>query len=615
MLPDKPLHPRPQLTREGWIDLNGMWGFAFDDENVGLMQRWMNRADVFGATITVPFPPESNASGIGDKGMHPVVWYRRTIVVGPELRGGRLLLHFGAVDYRAQVWLNGLLVAQHEGGHTPFTADISTALLDSEEQVIVVRAEDLPTDLAQPRGKQFWEAKARDIWYTRTTGIWQQVWLEAVPETYITSVRWTPGLDRGQLGMRVKLNHTPSAPLTLRVELSLHDVPLVDDRYSIMERELRRDLGLEATRTMNWRKVIWSPDYPNLVDAVITLYEGETVIDQVRSYAGLRTVRTENGYFLLNGSPVYLRLVLGQGYWEDTNLTPPSPDALYEEVRLIKALGFNGVRIHQKVEDPRFLYWCDRLGVMVWGEMANAFTFGTEAVQRLTREWMEVLERDYSHPCIICWVPLNESWGVPNLAFDPAQQSYVRALYNLTHALDQTRPVIGNDGWEHIATDVLGIHDYATDGESLRERYGTPENMKQTLTASRPSFRALLLPDAIQNGQPIMLTECGGIAYAPDPGKPWFGYGTVTDSEAFAAKYEELLNAILDSPSIVGFCYTQLTDVQQETNGLLTADRTPKVDLSRLYTITRRPSKALPGEVLVQIHQAAEAITYGDGTA
>jgi beta-galactosidase/beta-glucuronidase len=612
---DEVLHPRPQLTRDRWIDLNGKWGFAFDDADAGIAENWVNRTDVFAAEILVPFAPESQASGIGDTGFHPVVWYRRVINVSPELRQQRLLLHFGAVDYRAQVWVNGRMVATHEGGHTPFTADVTHVLhQDTDEQVIVVRAEDLPQDQSQPRGKQFWELNARDIFYTRTTGIWQPVWLEPVPENYITAVRWTPDLDRGQLGMRVRLNYKPTHPLSVRVRLTLHDVQLIDDMYSMSEIELRRDLGLEATRTMNWRKVIWSPDYPNLVDAVITLMDGDQVVDQVYSYAGLRTVGINNGFFLLNGSPLYLRLVLGQGYWEDTNLTPPTPDALREEAELIKALGFNGVRIHQKIEDPRFLYWCDKLGVLVWGEMANAFSFSVEAVSRLTREWMEVVERDYSHPCIICWVPINESWGVPNVGRNETQQHYVRAIYHLTKALDPTRPVIGNDGWEYIAGDIIGIHDYALDGQSLRERYDTFETMEQTLQMRRPQFRALMLPGATRTQQPIMLTEFGGIAYAPVPGKPWFGYGTVQDTEAFIAKYEELVSAVLDSANIVGFCYTQLTDVQQETNGLLTADRKPKMELARIYNITRRPSKALPGEVLTYIHQAAEAITYDEGT-
>jgi hypothetical protein len=487
---------------------------------------------------------------------------------------------------------------------------LSTWVLShTPEQIIVVRAEDQPEDTSQPRGKQFWELKPRDIFYTRTTGIWGNVWLEPVPETYITRLRWTPLPERHELGLSVRLNHLPARPLRLHVKLMLHGTTLADDSYSLLRDELRRDIGLEGLGTMNWRRVVWSPDYPNLIDAELTLYDGDTVIDQVKSYTGLRSVGTDSGFFMLNGSPIYLRLVLGQGYWPDTNLTPPSPDALREEVRLIKALGFNGVRVHQKVEDPRFLYWCDRMGVMVWGEMASAFSFNTEAVNRYTREWMEVLERDYNHPSIICWVPFNESWGVPNLATDAAQGHYVQALYHLTHALDVTRPVIGNDGWEHIVTDVLGIHDYATQPEPLRERYGTPEAVAQTLTARRPQFRALVLRKGVSEGAPVMLTECGGLAFRPDPGKPWFGYGTVEDSAALLMRYREIIDAILDSPTLAGFCYTQLTDVQQEANGLLNADRTPKLDLNAVYAINRRPARSLPGEVLMHIQQAAEIVT------
>jgi beta-galactosidase/beta-glucuronidase len=606
------LHPRPQLTRSRWIDLNGQWGFAFDDQDLGIRENWVNAPERFGKTITVPFPPESQASGIGDQGFHPVVWYRRTFALAADDLTQDWLLHFGAVDYRAQVWVNGQMVAEHEGGHTPFYANITAALRrEGGEQIIVVRAEDQPQDLAQPRGKQFWEETPRDIWYTRTTGIWQTVWLEPVAHTYIRSVRWTPELDRGQLGMQVRLNRIPRRNLTLHVRLTLHNVIVADDSYTLERDDLRREIGLEATRTMPWKKVSWSPDYPNLVDAVLTLRDGDEVLDVVESYIGLRTVGVRNGFFLLNGSPIYLRLVLGQNYWEDTNLVPPTPDALRQEAEWVKALGFNGVRIHQKVEDPRFLYWCDKLGVLVWGEMANAFTFTPEAVARLTREWLEVLERDYNHPSIITWVPLNESWGVPNLATDKAQQNYVRAMYALTRALDTTRPVIGNDGWEHIASDVWGIHDYAVEGNGLRERYGTPEAVERTLQMRQPQFKTLVLPEVQRRGEPIMITEFGGIAYAPNPGEPWFGYGTVDSSDALLEKYRDLLNAVLDSPTIAGFCYTQLTDVQQETNGLLTVTRRPKLDVEKVYAITRRPSAALPGEVLTYIHQAAEAITYG----
>jgi beta-galactosidase/beta-glucuronidase len=606
------IHPRPQLARDRWIDLNGPWQFAHDDDDRGVHDGWMHRAEPFDRTITVPFPPESQASGIADPAPHPVVWYRRTLRLDAADLGERVLLHFGAVDYRAEVWVNGHLVAQHEGGHTPFSADIAPALrADADEQVIVVRAEDQPADLTQPRGKQYWEPNPRRIWYHRTTGIWQPVWIESVARAAIADLRWTPDLQRGLLGLQVHLHAQPERALTLRVQLSLRGTVLATDTYTMQRSDIRRDIALEPSQlTMSREQILWSPSRPNLIDAELTLLDGDQVIDVVHSYAGLRSVGFADGRFLLNGRPYYLRLVLEQGYWPESHLAAPSADALRREVELVKSLGFNGVRIHQKVEDPRFLYWCDRLGLLVWGEMANAYVYSTTAVERLTREWLDVIRRDYSHPCIVTWVPLNESWGVPSLEQDAAQQHYVRALYHLTHAIDPTRPVIGNDGWEHVVTDVLGIHDYALDGETLRQRYGTPEQLERTLRSVQPHFRTILLSETRRAGQPVMLTEWGGISYAPDPGQPWFGYGTVSDAEGFLAKYAELITAILDSPTIAGFCYTQLTDTEQETNGLLKADRTPKLDPEALRALTARASAAIPGEIISSIQATAEVTSF-----
>jgi beta-galactosidase/beta-glucuronidase len=605
-------HPRPQLTRAKWTNLCGEWQFAYDDRDEGLLQRWFDRAEMFDRSIQVPFPPESRASGIGDPDPHPVVWYRRGFTAGPADRQGRTLLHFGAVDYQADVWVNGQLVARHTGGHTPFSADITTALHDRPgEQVLVVRAADSPTDLTQPRGKQYWEARPRRIWYHRTTGIWQPVWLEPVPATYIAEVRWTPDLDRGLLGVQVRLNTQPEQPLRLRLRLSLDGTQLADDTSTIERTELRRAVALDpAGLTMSRDRLLWSPANPNLLDATLTLLDDAGDVDEVQSYVGVRSVGFSNGRFLLNGRPYYLRLVLEQGYWPESHLAAPSAEALRREVELTKALGFNGMRIHQKVEDPRFLYWCDRLGLLVWGEMANAYVFSAEAVERLSREWMDVIRRDYNHPCIVTWVPLNESWGVPGLDHDPPQQAYVQALYHLTHALDPTRPVIGNDGWEHIASDVWGIHDYALDGATIRERYGSAEAVERTIQQVQPHYRMIALPAYHRTGEPVMLTECGGISYAPQEGQPWFGYGTVGSTEAYLAKYADLIGAILDCPTIAGFCYTQLTDTEQETNGLLTAERAPKLDLAAVYAITKRASKAVPGEIISSIQTAAEVTNF-----
>ncbi len=605
-------HPRPQLIRENWTDLNGQWGFAYDDQNLGLKEGWETRAEVFNRTIQVPFPPESSASGIGDKDFHPIVWYRRTFQFDPGYEQSRMLLHFGAVDYQAQVWVNNQLVAQHEGGNTPFHADISRAVDTTiAEQVIVVRAEDQPGDLTQPRGKQFWEKKPRRIWYDRTTGIWQPVWLEYVQETYIQEIRWTPDLNRGLLGVEVRLNQKPSQPLKLHISLSIRGVSLAEDEIKMARSEMRREIALEpADVTMNRDDILWSPAFPNLIDAELTLSANDEVQDRVLSYAGLRSASFQKGYFLLNGRPYYLRLALEQGYWPESHLAAPDNAALRREVELAKQLGFNGVRIHQKVEDPRYLYWCDRLGLLVWGEMANAYIFSPTAVEKFTREWLEVVRRDYSHPCIIAWVPLNESWGVPNLEQDRMQRSYVKALYNLTHALDDTRPVIGNDGWEHVVGDVWGIHDYAPNGNTIRERYGSAEAVKQSLEQTQPHYRNIVMPENSHKGEPIMLTEVGGFSLAPDQGEAWWGYATAQDNESFLAKYADLMQAILDCPTITGFCYTQLTDTGQETNGLLRADRTPKLDPEAIKAITAGPTKAMPGEMIKNIQLTTEITTF-----
>jgi hypothetical protein len=357
---------------------------------------------------------------------------------------------------------------------------------------------------------------------------------------------------------------------------------------------------------MNRSKLLWSPESPNLIEATLTLLTGNEIVDEVQSYAGLRSVGVAHGRFLLNGRPYYLRLALEQGYWPESHLAAPTQEALRREVEVAKELGFNGIRIHQKVEDPRFLYWCDRLGLLVWGEMANAYVFSPNAVERLTREWQEVLARDYSHPCIAVWVPLNESWGIPNVASNSAQRHYVQTLYHLTKSLDPTRPVIGNDGWEHVISDIYSIHDYAFEGATLRERYGKTEAIERTLHEVQPYYRMLALPDSRRTHEPIMLTEFGGISYSPQSGEPWHGYGTVTSNDAFLAKYRELVDAILDSPVIAGFCYTQLTDTGQETNGLLTAERKLKLDAAALRQITSRSSAAVPGDVIHQMQKVQE---------
>lgn len=589
---DTKLHPTPQFARQGWIDLGGAWDFQFDDDNTGLEQGWECRSDPYEQTIQVPFPPESPASGIHAQGQHPVLWYRKRIQVQPAPGRARLLLHFGAVDYLAAVWVNGQKVAEHRGGSTPFSCDITRALIpNAPEQVIVVRAEDQPLDLTQPRGKQDWQDQPHAIWYHRTSGIWQPVWLERVSADRIQSLRWTANIHRTSLELALRLNRKPSAPLALRVRLSLGGQILAEDTYRLRSEELTREICLDAgSLVMDRHKLLWGPDHPNLIDAELTLLDGQTVLDQVSSYAGLRTVGLENGRFLLNGNPYYLRLVLEQGYWPESCLAAPSEAALRREVELIKELGFNGARIHQKVEDPRFLYWCDKLGLFVWGEMANAYRYSPEAAARFIDEWIEVLQRDSSHPAIVAWVPINESWGTPDLPADPRQRHFLQAVYALTKAIDPTRPVIDNDGWEHVQTDILSLHDYARSGETLLRRYGTLEAVRNSLDRGRPiGARFALQGYSLPDDAVIMLTEFGGISYKPEAGSPWFGYGTVSSEEEYLAALDELVKAALACRALSGFCYTQLTDTEQETNGLLTADRRPKFPAEAIRAILQTP--------------------------
>jgi len=579
-------YPRPQLVREHWQSLNGQWQFAFDDE-----ERYKHPSDQieWHATINVPFPPESQASGIGDRGFHKSCWYQRQFDVDPE--GQRIILHFGAVDYQARVWVNGHLVMEHEGGHTPFSADVTHALNKSGSNTVTVHVLDDPHDLAKPRGKQDWQLEPHSIWYPRTTGIWQTVWLERVASTYIQKLRWTPHFDGFEIGCEAFVVGDLHEDLTVEVRITHKDKMLSDDRYKVIGGEAHRKISLSDPGIDDSRnELLWSPERPTLLDAEVILRHGDRVIDKVKSYTALRSAHINRDRFMLNGRPYPLRLVLDQGYWPDTLLTAPGDDALRRDVELAKAMGFNGVRKHQKIEDPRYLYWADKLGLLVWEEMPSAYRFTPLAIRRLVKEWTEVIERDYSHPCIIVWVPFNESWGVPNLTSMAAHRNAVEALYHLTRTLDSTRPVIGNDGWEASATDILGIHDYDCNPETLRQRYANSQT-QELFDRRRPGGRILTLDGYPHRGQPIVLTEFGGIAYAKSRQeaieKKIWGYAQADTDEQFHKNYRNLLQVVNETPLFSGFCYTQFADTFQEANGLLFEDRTPKLPLEQIAMATQ----------------------------
>ena len=594
-----PDYPRPMLVRDDWLDLCGTWEFGVGEVDDGVTLGWCSGTVTLPGTITVPFPPESALSGVGDTAAHPAVYYRREIAIDAGSVDGehRLLLHFGAVDYVADVWVNGAYVGGHAGGHTPFTFDVTDVLTPGPRQIVVLRAVDRADDAMQPRGKQDWQPEPHGVWYHRTTGIWQPVWLEVVPTLHIEQLHWTPDVPSASVGVEVTLSHVPVRPVRVRVALRLGAELLAEQTMLATRREDRWQVGIPALRhQLDQARLLWSPESPTLIDAEIEVLVDDEVVDRVRSYVGLRSVGVDRGRFLLNGTPRFLRLVLAQNYWPTSHLAAPSSHALRREAELVRELGFNGLRVHQKIEDPRFLAHCDRLGLLVWGEMPSAYEFGPRMVERLTAEWLAAVHRDRSHPCIVTWVPFNESWGIWN-GVDVAEQRHAStALYHLTKAVDPTRPVISNDGWEHTESDIWGLHDYAPDGESIRRRYDGPEALARILGDRPPARRVALLGNPVRRGQPIMITEFGGLSYRPADDEAWHGYATVGTPAEFSQRLRGLIDAVLDNPELAGFCYTQLTDTAQERNGLLTADREFKLPAAEVAAIVARPARATPAE-------------------
>ncbi len=570
-------HPRPQFQRRTWLNLNGMWNFAIDFGQSGEAKGWPSDPSDFDRAIRVPFCPESELSGIQYTDFMPSVWYHRPFDIPDEWAGKRVLLHFGAVDYHCKAWVNARLVGQHDGGSSSFAFDITDALAEGGNH-LVVRADDNARSGDQPSGKQCPDLYSRGCHYTRTTGIWQTVWLEAVPESRIDFVRIVPDLDSDRFVLtpafkNARRGHTFRAVLLNREEeVAVSTMPATSGAaMSLRIKDPQR----------------WSPDHPHLYDLRLELCDGDIAIDAVDSYAGLRKFHIEGHKFYLNNNPIFLRFVLDQGFYPDGIWTAPSDEALKGDIERSLAVGFNGARLHQKVFEERFHYWADKLGYLTWGEYCDwGMDFGSpQAVHNQQREWREIVMRDLNHPSILAWTPYNETRGGATHHFE-AHCRAIRETYDLTKTLDPSRPCHDTSGYVHVCTDIYTVHDYEQDPSKFRKTYAPVSPGDGENTPIR--FPELSVP---YQGQPYVVDEYGGTWWnanaveterVADRKSSW-GYGKrPTDIEDVYHRIEKLTAALVNHPNIAGYCYTQLTDIEQEQNGIYTYHRREKFDAERL---------------------------------
>ena len=565
-------YPRPDFQRENWMCLNGEWDFSTD-------------SPVYDKRIIVPYAMETKLSGVYDRGFHRKVYYRRSFTLPISMTGKCVLLHFGAVDYECSVYVNGQNVGSHRGGQSSFVFDITSCL--KLENTIEVHVYDDYSDLEMPRGKQYWKREIEDIFYPRTTGIWQSVWLEAVNDRYITNCRITPMFDERSVKFEYTVNDYMSSG-EFEAEIFFENKFAGKIRQSVTSKSGEFILKIDEQLLGCWKPFdcfVWSPDNPRLFEVSLRLFENSIECDSVSSYFGMRKVSVDNGKFLLNDRPFYQKLLLDQGYWEESLLTAPNDEAFVTDIKLCKAMGFNGVRKHQKVEDPRFLYYADRMGFLVWEEMASAYIYSPEYAVNMHNEWQEVVKRDYNHPCIVAWTPINEGWGVQQTVENRMQQAHCEALYHITKALDDTRIVNDSDGWMHTCGDLLTIHDYATDAKTLKSHIDSMD----TILSTAPEGRHLYAHGYSYANQPVLLTEFGGTKYEKENNeKGSWGYNVCQTAEEFLKKYEDYIMAIYSCRDIQGFCYTQITDVELEQNGLLGYDRSIKIPLEKIKEINDR---------------------------
>jgi hypothetical protein len=565
----RPEHPRPDAFRPNWATLNGPWQFEIDEKGDG-EAHGLTSGKELSSHITVPFCPESKLSGVGHYEFMKHTWYRREFEVPQSMQGKHVRLHFGAVDYQAKVWVNGHVAGSHTGGSVPFDFDVTPLLREGKNELVVHVFHDVASG-KEPTGKQTHTISEGCV-YTRTTGIWQPVWLEAVGSSFVQNISVSPDPDHSRVLIDAEVNGS-EAGLTLTAEAFADGQSVGSDSCPVTGREHHLVLNLS-------RKRLWEPGAPFLYDLKFTVARGAETVDEMSSYFGLRSVSIQGRSILINGKRVFQRLILDQGFYPDSEWTAPTDEELKSDIQRSMAAGFNGARLHQKVFEPRYLYWADKLGYLVWGEFPSwGFDFRPENYANYINEWNEVLLRDRNHPSIIGWCPFNET------SFQAAELQQI--IWRQTTALDPSRPVLETSGYTHTVAEPLALddHDYNQAPATFKQRWedyfaNTPPRVPDRYGAKQSG--------RTDRGVPFMVSEFGGIGWATEGG---WGYGDGPKSlEEYYNRYGGLVAALLDNPNLFGFCYTQLTDVEQEHNGLYYYDRRPKFDLKRLHDFTARPA-------------------------
>lgn len=565
----RPEYPRPQFERSQWVNLNGTWNFEFDFGESG-KDRSLQKAEQLSQQITVPFCPESKLSGVAHTDFINCLWYQRKLSIPADWSGKKILLNFGAVDYYTEIYIDGEFVQSHWGGSSSFSADITRFVKSGQTHNLVLQVKDDLRSGKQTGGKQCTNFYSGGCSYTRVTGIWQTVWMEAVDKKGLKTAVVRPDIDQKQLIITPEFYQESNNTL---------EIVLKDGNKTVAKKSVTCSNSSTIILPVKNMK-LWSPENPFLYDLVYQVKDQQgNIIDEVKSYAGMRKVHTADGIFYLNNEPYFQRLVLDQGYYPDGVWTAPSDEALKNDIVLGKEAGFNGARLHQKVFEERYYYWADKLGYLTWGESASwVMDINDElAVRNYIGEWTEVVARDRNHPSLVTWTPFNETWG----SREGVYPRLIRDIYHITKSIDPTRPINDASGDDHILTDIWSVHNYEQDGSKLAEQLEFKEGKEPYRNSRDKKFLA------VYEGQPYMVDEFGGIGWmSAEERKNSWGYGNIPQTpEEFYTRLESQVKVLKDAKHVMGFCYTQLTDVEQEKNGIYYYNRTPKLDMKRIKAI------------------------------